>query len=167
VTASFELDGAIHQLIPLRRPGGVDIVIDGKRHVVETRDLGPAERIVTVDGRPFRLFFARSGDTLHVHYAGRAVAVRRVDAEAGAAAGGHASDEVLAPMPGIVIRVDVRPGDEVARGDVLLAIESMKLQTAVTAPRGGKVARVAVAEGGTFDKGAVLVVLAPLEPVES
>jgi biotin carboxyl carrier protein len=162
VKASFELDGTIHSLVPLRRPGGIDVVLDGKQHAVEMRDLGSNERLLTLDGRAFRVFLARRGDTLYAHCAGRTFTLRRIDAESRAGAAGHAVDEVLAPMPGVVVRVDVAAGDTVSRGTSLLTIESMKLQTSIHAPRDGTIARIAVIEGSTFDKGSVLVALVPL-----
>ena len=64
-------------------------------------------------------------------------------------------------MPGTVIAVHVTEGQAVARGDTLVVIESMKLETAIKALRDGTIATVHVATGQAFDRGMPLVTLAP------
>ncbi|WP_046864346.1 acetyl/propionyl/methylcrotonyl-CoA carboxylase subunit alpha [Microvirga massiliensis] len=75
------------------------------------------------------------------------------------AAGG--SDAILAPMPGIVAEVKVRPGQPIRAGEVLIVLESMKLFLPVTAPRDGEIATVHTASGQTVPAGMLLVALAP------
>ena len=57
------------------------------------------------------------------------------------------SREVGAPMPGLVVTVAVRPGDVVTKGQKLLSLEAMKMETTVYAERDGKLAEVLVAPG--------------------
>lgn len=54
-----------------------------------------------------------------------------------------------APMPGVITRIEVRPGDTVKRGQSLFALEAMKMVNAIRAPRDGVVAEVLVAVGNT------------------
>ena len=63
--------------------------------------------------------------------------------EAGAAAGG-ADLEVVAPMPGTMVRIEVAEGDTVAAGDVVAVIEAMKMETEIKAEKGGVVSAVMV-----------------------
>jgi len=64
------------------------------------------------------------------------------------AGGSHAHDgDILAPMPGKVIAVDVAEGDEVTKGQRLLVLEAMKMEHALTAPFDGTVAELGVSEG--------------------
>jgi biotin carboxyl carrier protein len=65
-------------------------------------------------------------------------------------------------MPGTVITCHTGAGAEVALGERLVTIESMKLQMTILAPRTGTVARIHVAENVTFERGTVLVSLVPL-----
>ena len=58
---------------------------------------------------------------------------------------------VAAPMPGLVVYVSVQPGQAVQRGDTLLTIEAMKMETAVTADRDGTVGRVLAQAGTTVE----------------
>ena len=64
---------------------------------------------------------------------------------------------MTAPMPGVLLRYLVRVGDQVKRGDPLVVIEAMKMETTLTADVDGEVTRVAAAPGETVDGGSVLV----------
>ena len=68
---------------------------------------------------------------------------------------------VEAPFVSSVWRVDVRPGDTVAQGQPLLALEAMKLETVLTAPHTAEVVEVLVAPGTQVTPGGALVVLGP------
>jgi acetyl-CoA carboxylase biotin carboxyl carrier protein len=67
--------------------------------------------------------------------------------------------EIAAEIAGNVWKVETRVGAEVEAEDVLLILESMKMEIPVEAPRAGRVAEVRVAEGDSIEEGAVLVVL--------
>lgn len=67
--------------------------------------------------------------------------------------------DVRAIIPGRVVSVAVGPGDAVTAGTRLLAVEAMKMENEVRAPRDATVERVAVAAGETVDLGDLLVVL--------
>ncbi|KPJ49519.1 hypothetical protein AMJ40_05330 [candidate division TA06 bacterium DG_26] len=78
--------------------------------------------------------------------------VKRVSPKAG-------RTELNAPMPGLVVAVEVVPGQKVVRGQGLVVLEAMKMQNELKAPAGGEVKEVLVREGTTVDKGDLLVVL--------
>lgn len=73
---------------------------------------------------------------------------------------GALDTELLAPMPGKVLSVEVEAGDEVAEGDALLILEAMKMENVLKASRSGKVLRVDAVAGHAVEKGAVLVTFA-------
>jgi len=84
----------------------------------------------------------------------------RVLADAESAAERHDGPiEVRATLPGLVVAIAVKEGDEVAAGATLLTIEAMKMQNEVRAPRGGTVASVRVGPGQTVELGDVLLVI--------
>lgn len=74
-------------------------------------------------------------------------------APAAPAAGG--SGDVVAPMPGTVLRLNVNNGDTVASGDVILILEAMKMENEIVAPCAGKVT-LKVTAGETVDTDALL-----------
>ncbi|MEO7867538.1 MAG: biotin/lipoyl-containing protein [Candidatus Eisenbacteria bacterium] len=65
------------------------------------------------------------------------------------------------PMPGVVTRVLVAPGDQVTKGQPLLALEAMKMEHLIRAPRDGRIRSVAAAAGAMVAGGATLVELEP------
>jgi acetyl-CoA carboxylase carboxyltransferase component len=71
--------------------------------------------------------------------------------------------QVVAPMQGTVVSVDVRAGDEVGAGRGLVVLEAMKMEHVVAAPCPGTVEQVTAELGGTVADGEVLVVLAALD----
>ncbi|MBP1729354.1 MAG: pyruvate carboxylase, partial [Deltaproteobacteria bacterium] len=64
-----------------------------------------------------------------------------------------------APMPGKVLKVAVKVGDEVKAGDVLLVTEAMKMETNIKAKADGRIADVKFKEGGKVEKGDLVIVM--------
>jgi 3-methylcrotonyl-CoA carboxylase alpha subunit len=84
----------------------------------------------------------------------------RVAADDGAAAlEAVAAGSLQAPMPGTVLRVDVREGQDVTEGEQLVVLEAMKMELAVSAPAAGRVTAVLVAQGDLVARGQALVEL--------
>ncbi len=159
----FHLEGRDARVTPARRGDalGVELEIDGARVRAALEPGARAgEHFVTVDGRRERLFLASRGDVHFVHFRGRSHRITAWNAldrarEAALRAGG--AEEIRAPMPGVVVSIAVAVGAEVEPGTVLLTIESMKLQTAITATHAARVAELRVAPGDHFDQGSPLV----------
>ena len=118
---------------------------------------------ITIDGARHRVVTARDGNRIFVWCDGAAHAFERASSARTAASADPGAD-LLAPMPGRVRKVFATAGQTVARGAVLLALEAMKMEHAIRAPRDGVVKRVCVAEGVLVEAGAELVELEPLAP---
>ena len=71
----------------------------------------------------------------------------------------HRHQEVLAPMPALVARIEVKPGDEVIAGQPLIVLEAMKMENEIRARRGGFVTAVHVVPGKAVERGELLVTL--------
>ena len=66
---------------------------------------------------------------------------------------------LVAPLPGVVSEIKVRPGDKVSAGDVVLVIDSMKVFHWISAPHEGRVAEIYVEAGNHVESGTVLAVI--------
>lgn len=66
-------------------------------------------------------------------------------------------NELKAPMPGLVLQIDVKPGDSLKKGDRVLVLEAMKMENVIKAPADVTVASVEVEKGKTVDKNQVMV----------
>jgi pyruvate carboxylase subunit B len=86
----------------------------------------------------------------------RARAIRDITAKATAPSG---PAPVVAPMPGLIVRISVNAGDQVSAGQGLVVMEAMKMENELRAPGAGRVRTVRVEPGTAVEKGAVLVEL--------
>jgi 3-methylcrotonyl-CoA carboxylase alpha subunit len=128
----------------------LDFKVDGERH----------QALISVDSKRH----------LIVRMHGFDFEVKRADVltdelilgESGQGTGRH-DDELTSPMPGKVIDVRVKPGDEVEKGAILLIIESMKMENNILAPFKASVESVNVEKGSMVAGAAVLVKLDPRE----
>ena len=109
---------------------------------------------VARDGRDW--WVAREGAVWHV-----APAARTLRGDAGG------DTRLRAPMPGSVVAVHVAEGDAVARGDLLLVMESMKMELSITAPVDGTVAELRVAAGDQVGRDAELASVHPADATEA
>ena len=86
----------------------------------------------------------------------RARAIRELSRSAERSAG---PTRLTAPMPGLIVRVNVKEGDAVRAGQGLIVIEAMKMENELKAASGGVVRRVGVTAGSAVEKGALLLEL--------
>lgn len=66
-------------------------------------------------------------------------------------------NEVKAPMPGLLLEVNVSIGDEVKEGQTLLILEAMKMENSLTSPRNGTIKNIAIEKGSTVAKNDLLI----------
>uniref|UniRef100_UPI003AF030B3 biotin/lipoyl-containing protein n=1 Tax=Dysosmobacter sp. TaxID=2591382 RepID=UPI003AF030B3 len=70
-----------------------------------------------------------------------------------------AGEPVKAPMPGVVLKVQVQQGQAVKAGQVLVILEAMKMENEIMCPRDGVVASVNTSKGASVESGTLLCVL--------
>ena len=94
--------------------------------------------------------------------AGKAMLVDEYEAYAPAPAPAAlaAGEAVAAPMPGNILKVEVKQGDAVKAGQILVILEAMKMENEIVSPKDGTVAQVVTKVGDKVDTGAALVVIA-------
>jgi biotin carboxyl carrier protein len=157
--------GRHRRRIDLRKEGDTYRGRVGERKVAaEVVERGPFEVLVRLGSRTFDLTFSEGGTTVFLDTGNRQVSVeildplRREDREAVVGEEGGRRD-VRAAMPGKVVTVKVKVGDEVARNQGLLVLEAMKMENEVPAPRSGRVVKLGVSAGQAVEAGALLVEL--------
>ena len=149
---------------------GDQVTVDGVPHAAHLEAVpGTPEQRVVIDGVASTLAidgFAdaswRVVDHGAVHDVGiedeRAKHIRSLVGSNGAAATGGV---LKAPMPGLVVRIDVAVGATVAVGDALVVLEAMKMENELKATIAGVVSGIRVAVGAAVEKGAPLLEIAP------
>jgi biotin carboxyl carrier protein len=117
--------------------------------------------VLTIDGRRYAIFGTRRNDSIFVSVGPASFEFKPVEASTRRRARGLAAHEILAPMPGRVLKLLVRDGDLVEAAQPLVVIEAMKMETTLAAESAAIVKHVRVEEGQTVDHGAVLIELSP------
>ncbi|MGD1893848.1 MAG: biotin/lipoyl-containing protein [Cyclobacteriaceae bacterium] len=73
--------------------------------------------------------------------------------------GAASDDRISSPMPGKVIQLNVKAGDQVQRGDTLLIVEAMKMENQIVAPHDAQVSEVLVELNERVDRDKILITL--------
>lgn len=148
------------------------LTIEGKTYEVAVGDLTQAPVRVLVNGREFWVEIAPPHPTGSSAARAAAVEEPRVSPSlarrsAVTAASGLASPssiptdgDIVAPMPGSIVDIRVKPGQRVERGDILCHLEAMKMNNAIFAPTAGVIKDVAVSEGQVVAYRQVLITYA-------
>jgi glutaconyl-CoA/methylmalonyl-CoA decarboxylase subunit gamma len=154
-----------------RQDDRVRVVVEGRERELQVQSLGGGRyawieetRVVKVDvegvGGPAsgRAVVSVDGQAVQVEVAdGRAAAIAPTGPTASVRAAGPTA--VRSPIPGRVVKVLARPGEEVKAGRGVVVVEAMKMENEIRAPRDGRVQEVKVAEGAAVESGQDLVVL--------
>ena len=107
---------------------------------------------VRVNGRTYSVEVAEGGELTDVRPSAAATS-------SAASSGAVTGDTVAAVLAGNIFRVLVAPGDTVSKGQALLVVEAMKMETAISAPRAGTITGVFVSEGDIVKVGEPLVAI--------
>ena len=145
------------------------VAVDGRRYELEVRGLENGEYLL-VNGS--KLYDCRVNQKRDVSFTndfevvlrGRHHEVTLIDPKRlrsaqsdGSHHGGAA--EIVSPMPGKLVRILVKPGDQVDAGAGVVVVEAMKMQNEMKAPKSGIVISIEAAEGATVNAGDVLAVI--------
>jgi biotin carboxyl carrier protein len=129
----------------LTAQGIYSLLVGGVSYVADVRDAGGA-CVVNIGDERY---------VLRVEEEARFIIRTR-----GRAGAGSGPQTLVAPLPGRIVHVAIKPGDRVELGDTLLVIEAMKMENEYKAESAGTVTEVRVAPGQAVNGGDVLVVIA-------
>lgn len=146
--------------------GAFNVRVGETRSSVAVEWTGPQQGFLRVSGRVVAFHAASRKGAVEVWTAGRRYAIEVIDRSAQRVRGGAASEaisNVIAAMPGTVLRIDVKPDDVFAAHQPLVVMESMKMEMTLTAPHPGRVKAVRCKVGQLVDMGAVLIEVEPMK----
>jgi biotin carboxyl carrier protein len=156
----------------VRKGALLHVDLDGRTHIVDARrvNAGPSRSVDAAfasssrDARTGQA--AQNGGDLDVHLGGRTIPLQirpagSLGRQKNQGHGGHAAgpQRLTAPMPGKVVRLLVKAGEEVKARQGLVVVEAMKMENELRAARDGRVRDVAVTEGQSVDAGALLLIV--------
>lgn len=146
----------------------LQVKVNGKSFEVEVSDFSGGSADVTVNGTQYAVEIEETGGVLAAPVV-KAAAAAPAKAAAPAAttaapatgpvaiAAAGATDVISAPMPGVIMDIAFKPGDKIAVGDIVCALEAMKMKNMIRSTREGTVGSVEVNEGQRVPFGAVII----------
>ena len=147
---------------PVARDGSLLIGVGTARLRLRLGPAGGEGRFLAIaDGLRELVTVHRDGDMLHVQDGRGTHALKAVPYLSYISASAQASGDVKAPMMGLILKVNVAPGDRVDKGTVVAILESMKMEMRITADCAGTVAAVNCRVGQTVERNAVVVSVMP------
>jgi biotin carboxyl carrier protein len=143
--------------------GGQQTEVDPREHGIEIVSVRADEmdlRIIDPQGKDklHVVPYAVQGSTISFSFDGE-IYFADVTEKGVRAKARHRDASMSAPMPGLVLKILVRPGDVVAKGAPLLILEAMKMEHQIVAPHDGEIAAVNCREGELVQSGVELVTL--------
>jgi len=161
----IHLDGKVRQVELTQVNGRLACAIDGQAIEADAVEIAPGIYSLLINGRSFEVRVDEHRDGLRIHTGHREFPVQVIDPRVWRGARGGTQEaegrqQILAPMPGKVVRLLVKQGDTVEAGKGLLVVEAMKMQNEIRAPKSGTVERLLVAEGQAVNAGDLLAVVA-------
>jgi biotin carboxyl carrier protein len=149
-----------------RDASGWRVTLDGKPLAVDAVEISPNTISILLDGQSFEISVTPSSDgRLKLQTGSQEFTAEVIDPRAWGG-GRHSKVEaegrqqILAPMPGKIVRILVKDGDQVEAGQGLLVVEAMKMQNEIRSPKSGTIERVLAREGRTVNAGEILCIVA-------
>jgi biotin carboxyl carrier protein len=159
-----ELGGKTRTVELTRTEDGLRFSMDGRLVKANAVEVASGSYSILIGGESFEIRVEPSGLNLRISIAGREFLAAIRDPRKSWLTGGtiqaEGRQEVIAPMPGKVIRLLVGLGDAVEVGQGIVVVEAMKMQNEVRSPKSGTIERLQVAEGQAVSAGDTLAVIA-------
>jgi biotin carboxyl carrier protein len=164
VKLQIEIAGRKHQ-VELTQAGERAVwAIDGQRLEADAAEVSPGVYSILLNGKSFEIRIESAVTELRAFISSREFKVAIQDEREwrrnrGSAVEAEGRQQVLAPMPGKIVRVLVKAGDSVQTGQGLLVVEAMKMQNEIRAPKTGTIDRIPVIEGQNVNAGEVVAIV--------
>jgi biotin carboxyl carrier protein len=128
--------------------------IADKSYEVEIEDIHARPVIARVDGQEFKV---TPQNEIRQEAAKELREIKPIEVSKQPAGPTTTSTDLTAPLPGTVIEIFVKPGDQIETGQVVLVIEAMKMKNSIRSTRAGKIAEVLVSAGQAVAHKQILV----------
>ena len=152
----FNIENKPHKLQLEFKDGQYRIGLGEKEYTVDSTVVSSNCLSLLVDGKGFTVYFAEANGKKYVSIGGEQFLIEEAESEASAASGADATavDEApiaASPMPGKVVKILVKLGDKVEKGQGLVIVEAMKMENEIKSPIKGVVDKVNFKAGDLVD----------------
>jgi biotin carboxyl carrier protein len=145
--------------------------VDDREFKIQWKSLENGNYVLSLENEHFPVYLVKDGDVQYISIGGEFHRVESSTAVKGGMSGidaaiGEDQDDVMAPMPGKIVKILVKEGDRVNKGDNAVILEAMKMETHVPSPQDGTISKINCAEGDQVNLGDLLIELNPDEDAE-
>jgi biotin carboxyl carrier protein len=164
VIFDIELGGKKHRIEAAQSGEREKWSIDGREVAADVVEIAPGVFSLLIDGQSIEVRVEKFAGKLRVAVVGREYEAAVRDPREWKRGGGGAAEaegraQIMAPMPGKVIRLLVAGGDTIEAGQGIVVVEAMKMQNEIRSTKSGKVEKLAVAEGQTVNAGDLVAII--------
>ena len=153
-------------VIEVHRAGSKISITDAGRQVnADALEVSPGTYSILIGGRSYEVHLAQRGNAVAATVGHREYIVEIADPRAwrrgrGGALEAEGRQEILAPMPGKIVRILATQGAKLAPNQGVLVIEAMKMQNELRSPKSGVLEKLLVVEGQSVNSGDLLAIIA-------
>jgi biotin carboxyl carrier protein len=158
-----EIAGDEHNLVIQHRGSDLIAEIDDRKYTLQVRELAQGEYLIIDGSQVYDCHVTKSEKqgafAVQLHGSTYELTIRdpkRLRSGQNSASHHHGMAEIIAPMPGKVVRVLVEVGNQVEAGAGIMVVEAMKMQNELKAPKAGTIVSLHAVAGATINAGAVL-----------
>jgi biotin carboxyl carrier protein len=162
----FNINEKVHKLQLELKEGQYWINLGDKEYLVDSSLISENCLSLLVNGKAFTAYFADADGKKYISIGGEQFCIQEAKSE-GMKASDHDSSMVdeapvaASPMPGKVVKIMVKEGDEVDKGQGLVIVEAMKMENEIKSPVKGKVEKVNFKAGDLVDAAQPIVEIKP------
>jgi biotin carboxyl carrier protein len=161
----LRIEGRERQVEVELRGGSLHFRLDGRDLDADVMEVMPGTFSILIGGQAYEAHVETQRKPLVVHIGSREYGVEVIDPrqwrrDRASLAEAEGRQQIVAPMPGKIVRLLVRKGEAVEGGQGLLVVEAMKMQNEIKSPKSGEIERVIVQEGQAVSAGEPLIIIA-------
>ncbi len=158
-SVELESNGTQSLIIAHYRDQGYQLNFDNQELLISGTMLDKNGLSAELDGRKLSAVFVKKNQQISVLFEGRVWNITVLDPRMDAMENEGQAGGLVAPMPGSVVAVEVKVGDEVKEGDALVVVEAMKMEHSILAPKDGTVKEIYFGVGDQVEDGDELLSL--------
>ena len=165
----FTIDTTKHTLDVQKGEGGLDVEADGRKERVDAAFLDPNTISLVIGDRTVTVHIAFEGDRIYASVGGEKFEIlkdkdRGLEERPGIRGGALIAETTIStPMPGQIVKIQVKKGDMVLPGQNLFIVESMKMENQIKSSIKARVEEVHFKDGDPVDANAPIVELSPVD----
>lgn len=161
---SVKIEGRTREVEVAREDGRLRWRLDGRQSDVDAREVETGMYSILLGGHAFEVHLREVADGLRIQAGGEIFALEILDPREWQGRHRHTIEvegrlQILAPMPGKIVRVLVKQGDAVVAGQGVVVVEAMKMQNEVRSRKTGIIEKLLVMEGKAVNAGEVLAIV--------